>query len=61
MIRVARVDLTQASLGCLQVDDEVIDVQTTEHAPEPGMAEVLARVYGVDVAVGPLLTCEDDG
>ena len=30
-------------------------------APEPGMAEVLARVYGVDVAVGPLLTCEDDG
>src|SRR5437899_6819693 len=52
VIRVARVDLTQASLGCLQVDDEVIDVETTEHAPEPGMAEVLARVYGVDVAMG---------
>ena len=44
VIRASLLDLTQASLCCLQVDDEVIDVETTEHAPEPGMAEVLARV-----------------
>jgi hypothetical protein len=43
------------------VDGDVIDVDTTGHTPEPGMAEALARVYGVDVALGPLVTCEDDG
>ena len=47
-------------LCCLQVDDEVIDVDTTEHTPEPGMTEALGRVYGVEVTLGPLLTCEDD-
>jgi hypothetical protein len=35
-----------------------LDVVTTEHTSEPGMTETLARVYGVDVALGPLLTCE---
>ena len=48
-------------LCCLAVDDDVIDVDTTEHTPGPGMAEALARSYGVDVAFGPLVTCEDDG
>jgi len=46
-------------LCCLVANDEVIDVETTEHAPEPCMAGALARVYGVDVAFGPLLICED--
>ena len=48
-------------LCCMAVYDDVIDVDTTEHTPEPGMAEALARVYGVDVALGPRVTCEDDG
>ena len=48
-------------LCCLAVEDYVIDVDTTEHTPEPGMAEALARVYGVDVALGQLVMCEDDG
>ncbi len=61
VMRGSRVDLTQASLCCLQVDPEVIEVETTEHTPEPGMAEALARRYGVDVVLGPLVTCEDDG
>lgn len=43
---------------CLLVDDAVLDVDITEHTPESGMAEALARVYGVDVALGPLVTCE---
>ena len=61
VMRASRVDLTQASRCCLQVDPEVIEVETTEHTPEPGMVEALARVYGVDVALGALVTCEDDG
>jgi len=48
-------------LCCMAVDADVINVDATEHIPEPGMAEALARVYGVDVALGPLVTCEDDG
>jgi len=61
VIRASRVDLTQASLCCLQVDPEVIEVETTEHTPEHGMAEALARRYGVDVVLGPRVACEDDG
>jgi len=58
---VIRVRLRSEFLCCLQVDDDVLDADATEHTPDPGMAEALARVYGVDVALGPLLTCDDDG
>jgi hypothetical protein len=46
-------------LCCLMGDDEVVDVETTEHAPEPGMTEALGRLYGVNVTLGPLVTCDD--
>jgi hypothetical protein len=36
---------------CLGVDDEA-ERQVTKYAPEPGMAEGLARRYGVDVEIG---------
>ncbi len=60
VIRTSRVGLSPGFLCCLRGDDEMIDVHATEHAPEPGMAEALARLYGVHVTLGPLLTCEDD-
>ena len=61
VIHPSRVGLPPGFLCCLQVDDEVIEVDTAEHTPEPGMAEALARCDGVDVALGPRVACEDDG
>ena len=61
VIHPSRVGLPPGFLCCRMGADEVIDVDTSEHTPEPGMAEALARVYGAEVALGPLLTCEDDG
>jgi len=58
---VIRVRLRSEFLCCLRVDDDVLDADTSEHVPEPGMAEALAQVYGVDVVLGPLVTCVDDG
>ena len=55
------VHLPPGFLCCMAVDDDVIDVGHTEHTPDRGMAEALARVYGVDVALGPPVTCVDDG
>jgi len=54
-----RVRLRSEFLCCLQVDDDLIDADSTELTPEPGMAEALARIYGVDVVLGPSVTCEE--